>query len=470
MPEQHAHAMPPRTSSGQRLDPSATHDSRRTTTPPSFPGDYPVNQPVESQNHRRSAAYDPPHTTAPRFFPGDYPPDQPVESQNRRRSAAYDSPHTTAPPFVPGDYPVDQLAEPQNHRRSAAFDPPHTTVPPFFNGNPSTGQSMGHQNHRRSAAHDPRLTTAPPIFAGGHPASRSTETQNYRPSSTRNQRPTTDRPYSNGDPTISQPMEPQSYRPRVQVQIPPSRYYSPNSASPRTATPLATQQQQSHVSHADMYSPYATSSNLNISASDIANQSPRRYPPTLYNEPNLQRQPTPGFDHEQEGRESPTGLPVPSRDTRATSPSTVLPRTGSPNGNPYAAGQRNTITSPHNDTPTETLPVRPPSVSPRPNPAGFAQQISPHHGSMTSPTPRRAASPNPLPRGASPAPLPRASSPAPLPIRSPSVRSTRIHRNASDVSLPGGRGSPYMRYQPELEADIAVLASTSADRLREVKR
>ena len=467
MPEQRMHTLPPRTSSGQRLDPSVTHDPRRTTTPPSFPDDYPVNQPVESQNHRRSAAYDPPHPTAPPFFPGGYPVDQPVESQNHRRSAAFDPPHTNVPPFFSGDYPVDQLAEPQNHRRSAAFDPPHTTAPPF-NNNPSTGQSMGHQDHRRSTAHDPRLTTVPPIFAGGRPASQSMETQNHRPSSTRDQRPPTDRSYSTGDPTTSQPTEPQSHRPSVQVQIPPSRYYSPNSASPRTVTPLATQ--QSHVPHADMYSPFATPSNPNLSASDIANQSPRQYPPTLYNEPNLQRQPTPGIDHGQEGRESPPVLPIPYRDTRATSPSTVLPRTGSLNGNPYGAGQRITITSPHNDTPTETLPVRPPSVSPRPSPAGFAQQISPPHGSMTSPTPRRAASPNPLPRGASPAPLPRASSPAPLPVRSPSVRSARIHRNASDASLPGGRGSPYTHYNPEFEADIAVLASSSADRLKEARR
>ena len=464
MPEQRTHAMPSRTSSGQRLDPSATHDPRRTTTPPFFPGDYPVDQPVESQNHRRSAAYDPPHTTVPAFFPGDYPVDQPVEPQNHRRSAAYDVPHTTVPAFFPGEYPVDQPMESQDHRRSAAYDLPHTTAPPFFSGDPSTVQPMGHQNHRRSAADDPRLTTSPPLFAGGRPASRSMETQNYRPSSTRGQRPTMDPPYSTGDPTTSQPMEPQDHRPRVQVQILPSGYYSPNSASPRAATPLATQ--QSHVPPADMYSPYATSSNPNISASDIANQSPRRYPPTLYNEPSLQRQPTPRVDRGQEGWESPPGLPIPPRDTRATSPSTVLPRTGSLNRNPYAAGQRTTVTSPHNDTPTETLPVRPPSVSPRPS---FAQQMSPPH-SMTSPTPRRTASPNPLPRGASPAPLPRASSPAPLPVRSPSVRSSRIHRNASDVSLPGGRGSPYMHYNPDLDADIAVLASSSADRLREAKR
>jgi hypothetical protein len=50
------------------------------------------------------------------------------------------------------------------------------------------------------------------------------------------------------------------------------------------------------------------------------------------------------------------------------------------------------------------------------------------------------------------------------------VRSARIHRNASDVSLQDGRGSPYTHYNPEFEADIAVLASSSADRLRQAKR
>jgi hypothetical protein len=69
-----------------------------------------------------------------------------------------------------------------------------------------------------------------------------------------------------------------------------------------------------------------------------------------------------------------------------------------------------------------------------------------------------------LPRGASPAPLPRAPSPAPLPIRSPSVRSNRVHRSTSDVSLPVAPGSPYMHYNPNLEADIAVLASSSFDK------
>jgi hypothetical protein len=50
-----------------------------------------------------------------------------------------------------------------------------------------------------------------------------------------------------------------------------------------------------------------------------------------------------------------------------------------------------------------------------------------------------------------------------LPIRSPSMRSAHVHRSTSDVSLPGAPGSPYMHYHPNLEADIAVLAS--AERL-----
>jgi hypothetical protein len=176
-------------------------------------------------------------------------------------------------------------------------------------------------------------------------------------------------------------------------------------------------------------------------ASDSVNHSPpRRYPPTLYNEPHLQRQST-TVDYGQEHRISSPALPVPSRD-RATAPGIVIPPAGHSNG---SSRPRTAITSSRTGTPTDTLPVRPPSVSPRPSPA----------------TPMRSASPNPLPRGVSPAPLPRASSPAPLPIRSPSVRSTHIHRSPSDVSLPPG--SPYKHYNPSLEADIAMLASSSAD-------
>jgi hypothetical protein len=50
-----------------------------------------------------------------------------------------------------------------------------------------------------------------------------------------------------------------------------------------------------------------------------------------------------------------------------------------------------------------------------------------------------------------------------LPIRSPSVRSAHFHRNPSDVSLPGAPGSPYVHYNPNQEADIAALASSSAE-------
>lgn len=289
-------------------------------------------------------------------------------------------------------------------------------------------RSSGGQRLHPSAPHDPRVTAVPHFYTG--------------------------------DPPAGQPMESQNYHPSVHVQIPPSRYDTPNSASPRAAAPLAT---QGYVPPSDMHSPYVTSPN--VSTSDIANQSPRRYPPTLYNEPNLQRPPTAMNDYEHDGRESPPVLPVPSRGSRTMSPRIVIPPVESFSRNSYAAGQRTTITSPHRDTPTEALPVRPPSVSPRPSPAGFAQHISPPPGPTRSSTPRRPISPNPLPRGTSPAPLPRAASPTPLPVRSPSVRSTRMHRSASDVSLPGARGSPYMHYDPELEADIAVLASTSADKL-----
>jgi hypothetical protein len=294
----------------------------------------------------------------------------------------------------------------------------------------SSGQRLG-----PTAPYDPHVTTVPHFYTGGPPA--------------------------------TQPMESQNHHPNVHVQIPPSRYDTPNSASPRVATPRAT---QSHVPPADMHPPYAISPNPNVSTSDIANQSPRRYPPTLYNEPNLQRPPTVTNDYEQEGRESPPVLPVPSRESRTMSPRIAIPSAESFSRNSYAGGQRTTVTSPHRDTPTETLPVRPPSVSPRPSPAGFAQQISPPPGPTRSSTPRRPASPNPLPRGISPAPLPRAASPAPLPVRSPSVRSARMHRSASDVSLPGVPGSSYMHYNPELEADIALLASTSADKLTKANR
>ena len=248
----------------------------------------------------------------------------------------------------------------------------------------------------------------------------------------------------------SQPISPQNPPPRPHVQIPPTIYSAPDSASPRLATSSATGSRD--ISSAEMYSPRATSPNRNIRASGSANQSPpRRYPPTLYNEPNLQRQSTTG-DYEEHRLSTPV-LPVPSRD-RATAPGVVIPPAGRSNG---SSRPRTAITSSRTGTPTDTLPVRPPSVSPRPSPAAFAQ--SPQDAT----TPRRTASPNPLPRGVSPAPLPRASSPPPLPVRSPSVRSNHIHRSTSDVSLPGAPGSPYRPYNPSQDADIAVLASSSAD-------
>ena len=269
----------------------------------------------------------------------------------------------------------------------------------------------GEQLPDSGAVHDPRLTTAPPVF--------------------------------NGDSSASRPRTPQN-PPSVHVQIPPTRYYAPSSASPHLTTPPAS---GSYDPHGGMYSSRATSPNPNVSVSRSPNQSPVRFPPTLYNEPNLQRHPTPGVDYERERRVSTPILPVPSRNPRSTSPGRVHSPSDFFSG---SSRPRSMLTSPH--TPTDTLPVRAPSVSPRPTPQGAV-------------TPRRTSSPNPLPRGASPAPLPRAPSPAPLPIRSPSVRSNRVHRSTSDVSLPGAPGSPYMHYNPNLEADIAVLASSSVDKV-----
>ncbi|KAI0004982.1 hypothetical protein BJV74DRAFT_880903 [Russula compacta] len=259
---------------------------------------------------------------------------------------------------------------------------------------------------------------------------RSTNEQLRDPGTSHDPRPETTLQFLPSDSLADQPTVSQNLPPRVHVQIPPTRYHAPNSASPPLATTPVT---QIHVPPADMYSPRATSPNTNVE-----HHSPRRYPPTLYNEPNLQRHPTSTGDYEQEGR---TATPY------------YL-------GGPLAAEQRTANTPPR--TLTDTLPIRPPSVSPRPSPAVFSH---PSQGAATSPSPRRPASPNPLPRGASPAPLFRASSPAPLPIRSPSVRSAHMGRSPSDVSLPGAPGSPYMRYNPNLEADIAVLASSSVDRL-----
>ena len=269
-----------------------------------------------------------------------------------------------------------------------------------------------------STTHSPPLTKAPPAFTDDYPA--------------------------------GQPRSPQNPPPRPHVQIPPTRYSAPDSASPRLTSAAGSHR---GIPPAETYTPRATSPNPNIRTGSADQSPPRRYPPTLYNE---QPQSTTG-DYERERRVSSPVLPVPSRN-RATGPGIVIPPLDHSN---ESSRPRTAITSSRNGTPTDILPVRPPSVSPRPSPAGFAQPILSPQGATT---PRRTASPNPLPRGASPAPLPRASSPAPLPIRSPSVRSTHIHRSPSDVSLPGAPGSPYKAYNPNLEADIAVLASSSVDR------
>ncbi|KAI0304137.1 hypothetical protein BC826DRAFT_965517 [Russula brevipes] len=258
------------------------------------------------------------------------------------------------------------------------------------------------------------------------------------------------------DSMAGQPTAPRN-PPRVQVQIPPTRYHGPSSASPHLATSPA----RTYVPR----SPGATSPNSGIHGSNLANRSPLRYPPTLYDEPNLQRQPTITVDYEQGGRAASPALPVPSRDPWASSPRSVAPPADAFGGSSYDEGQRTAITSPY--SPADTLPVRPPSVSPRPSPGTFVQQVPPPQGAASS---TRPVSPNPLPRGTSPAPLPRASSPAPLPIRSPSVRSARIHRSRSDVSIPGAPGSQYTHYDPNEEADISVLASSSASKLAAANR
>jgi hypothetical protein len=279
--------------------------------------------------------------------------------------------------------------------------------------------------------HDPHLTTTPLVSVDNR-STRSMTPPNFV------------------DNRSTRSMTPPG-RPRPHVQIPPTIYSAQDSASPRLATSPATGNRRD-IPPAETYSPRSASPNPNARSSGSANQSPpRRYPPTLYNEPHLQRQSTTA-DYERERRVSTPALPVPSR-FRATAPGIFIPPADYSNG---SSRPRTGITSSRTGTPTDTLPVRPPSVSPRPSPAAISPQ--------GATTPRRPVSPNPLPRGASPAPLPRASSPAPLPIRSPSVRSTHIHRSPSDVSLPRAPGSPYKPYNPSLEADIAVLASSSVDR------
>jgi hypothetical protein len=273
-------------------------------------------------------------------------------------------------------------------------------------------------------SHEPRLATSSHFVAGGSPVGRS-----------------------------------QTLPPRVHIQIPPTRYYAPNSASSHLANPPAA---YDRATPTDMYPSGPTSPSQNANMSGSPHRSPTRFPPTLYHEPRLQQQHTATATYEHEDGAPPLILPVPSRESRAASPRIIPPPSAPSRRNSYAAGQRTATDSPR--ITADALPVPPPSMSPHPSPLALARKISQPQSVATPLMPRRAASPNPLPRGASPAPLPRASSPAPLPIRSPSTRSAHVRRSPSDVSLPGAPGSPYRRYDPTLEADIAVLAS-SAERL-----
>jgi hypothetical protein len=262
-----------------------------------------------------------------------------------------------------------------------------------------------------------------------------------------------------GDSPVGQPEASRTLPPRVHVQIPPVVYHAPGSASPRLANPPAAYDRGTPT---DLYPPGVTSPSHNASTSDLSRRSPPRYPPTLYNEPKLQQQHGTTATYEQGDRASSPVLPVPSRESRAPSPRTIPPPSAPSRRSSYAAGQRTATDSPR--IATDALPVPPALMSPHPSPVVLSRKMSPPQRAITPSTPRRAASPNPLPRGASPAPLPRASSPAPLPIRSPSMRSANVRRSPSDVSLPGAPGSPYMHYNPTLEANIAELA-TSAERL-----
>ncbi|KAH9965966.1 hypothetical protein BC827DRAFT_1181273 [Russula dissimulans] len=413
------------------------------------------------------------HSTVPRM--------RPSESDNRMpRHPSLNGAANSTPNWYPSSQQiipnyVERSADRMPEQRSRAMSPPTfgdqaessgtryprpATAPRSFTGDasasqPTTSQNLLPRTHTYQADGMPEQRSramSPPSFSDQAESSGT----HYPP-------PATAPRSFTGDPSASQPTTSQNLPPRTHVQIPPTRYYTPAPASPRSATPVT----PNFAPPANVYSPRATSPTPNINASDLANQSPRRFPPTILQdqdpEPNLQRRPTIMVDYEQEGRASTPVLPVPSRNSRSTSPRMVPPPADSHGRNSYAAGQRTPIASPD-----DTLPVRPPSVSPRPSPAAFVQRV-PSQGGVTHSTPRRSASPNPLPRGASPAPLPRASSPAPLPIRSPSMRSVQMRRNPSDVSLPGAPGSAYMHYNPNLDADIAVLASSSADQLTAVR-
>ncbi|KAH9045441.1 hypothetical protein EDB85DRAFT_1906628 [Lactarius pseudohatsudake] len=260
-------------------------------------------------------------------------------------------------------------------------------------------------------------------------------------------------PYFIPNDPAGQQAAPQNHSSRGHVQIPPTTYYAPDPASHLANSPTMSDQ----VQPTDTYSPGAAPFGPNPNVSDSRVQSPPRYPPTLYNEPMLQQQSSRSADYQQEETASSPTLPVPSRNSRATSHMMIPPPTPS-RRNSYATRQGIVADSPR--TPTDALPIPPPSLSPHPSPAAFPRQIPPPQGAST---PGRPTSPNPLPRSSSPAPLLRASSPAPLPVRSPSMRSVKMHGSTSDVSLP--HGSPYMHYNPKLEANIAVLASSSAEAL-----
>ena len=360
--------------------------------------------------------------------------DRAPEQRTQQPQSDYRMPHdassNVASNPVSNWYPRSSQVVPNSEERSVRINdtPSHTVLisfplrqmdrAPEQRTHAASPRIPSEQLPRPGSTHGPPLTMAPPAFADDYPTGRSTSPQNPPP--------------------------------RPHVQIPPIRYSAPDSASPRLASPATGSRRD--IPPAEAYSPRSTSPNLNVRSSSANQSPPRRYPPTLYNEPHLQRQSTTA-EYERERRVSTPALPVPSR-VRANAPGIVIPPANHSNG---SSRPRTGITSSRTGTPTDTLPVRPPSVSPRPSPAVFSPQ--------SATTPGRSVSPNPLPRGASPAPLPRASSPAPLPIRSPSVRSNHIHRSTSDVSLPGAPGSPYKRYNPSLEADIAVLASSSVDKI-----
>ncbi|THH18594.1 hypothetical protein EW146_g2422 [Bondarzewia mesenterica] len=126
--------------------------------------------------------------------------------------------------------------------------------------------------------------------------------------------------------------------------------------------------------------------------------------------------------------------------------------------------------SPHAES--GALPVPPPAVSPHPAPT-----LLPHRRRGPSPglsssgyiptSPRPPISPLPT-QAALPVPAPsRSPDPLPVPVRrSPYLRSGDLRKSASDATLsPGRPGSPYSHYDPTSMADIASLASASAERL-----